>query len=759
MKRNVVLFLLLLCTIGLSGQGFYDIGTINTIEITFEEANWDQILDQLVSEGNEEYHMGSVTINGQVFDSVGVRYKGNSSYNANNVKNPLNIKLDYLIDNQLLQGFGTLKLANGFKDPTFVRETMSYEIARKYFSAGLSNYAEVYINGTHIGLYTNDQDMDKYFMRTSFGSDENLCVKGEIGSGMPPGEMGGVWQYFGSDSTDYFPYYALESDYGWNELVAFLDTLNNHNDQLDNVLNIDRHLWFLAFENLLVNLDGPINNPQNYYIYKDDDGRINPMPWDLNESFGVFTMLQSEGPQTIQKLQRLDPFVNLGNNDYPIISRVLDQPRYRKWYVAHMKTMMSENFSNGWYHERALELQAVIDAAVQADQNKFFSYANFISNVTSPVGGGPNQIVGITQLMETRISYLNALPDFQYEAPVISTLGYFVEDAGPGRMIWFTIETENATEAEVFYRFTDFGRYHGLQLYDDGEHNDGEAGDGLFGGSLNTLNAEVHYYVVAENENAAAFSPARSASSFYTIGFVSDVVINEFMADNESTVADQDGDYDDWIELYNNSLDPLNLGGYYLSDDASEPDQWMFPDTVLQPGEYLIVWADEDEDQAGLHANFKLSASGETLMLSDTLLALLNQVTFGPQKPDTTTGRYPNGVGDFALMLPTFEAQNNEGLVGLYDDEAELTPAGLLAQNYPNPFSRSTTIRFDLEKESEISLRVMNLFGQTLTILATGTVAAGRHEYLWDARDMPAGLYFYRLQAGRQVFVGKMMLK
>ena len=105
----------------------------------------------------------------------------------------------FAIDDQTIDGYGTLKLANVFKDPSFVREALSYEIARKYFPASESNYANVYINGTHLGLYTNDQSVDKFFMRTHFASDENTRVKGELtSSGGPP--TGGVWEYFGEDS-------------------------------------------------------------------------------------------------------------------------------------------------------------------------------------------------------------------------------------------------------------------------------------------------------------------------------------------------------------------------------------------------------------------------------------------------------------------------------------------------------------------------------------------------------------------------------
>lgn len=261
MKSKLFSLLLFFAVVpSLYSQSFYDLNTINTIEITFEQSNWDYLPDQLVSAGNDERLMGAASINGQAYDSIGVRYKGNSSYNSNQVKNPLNIKLDYMIDDQELEGYGTLKLANVYKDPGFLREVLGYEIARKYMPASLANYIRVYINGTYLGLYTSVQDVDKFFMRTHLNGDEGVRIKGEIQDGVQPWQMGGVWEYYGLDSTDYYDYYKMESDFGWNKLLDFIDTLNNHNTYVDQVLNVDRHLWFLAFSNLLVNLDGPINN-------------------------------------------------------------------------------------------------------------------------------------------------------------------------------------------------------------------------------------------------------------------------------------------------------------------------------------------------------------------------------------------------------------------------------------------------------------------------------------------------------------------
>jgi len=85
-KIHFVLLIVFGMINSINSQNFYDINTINTIEITFEESNWDYLLDQLAAAGNEERLVGIVSVNGQVFDSVGIRYKGNSTYNANQVK-------------------------------------------------------------------------------------------------------------------------------------------------------------------------------------------------------------------------------------------------------------------------------------------------------------------------------------------------------------------------------------------------------------------------------------------------------------------------------------------------------------------------------------------------------------------------------------------------------------------------------------------------------------------------------------------------
>lgn len=749
MRKTLGIFILI-CVLSnfLFAQDFYDISTVNNIEITFTESNWDALLDDLASAGLEERLMATVSINGEQFDSVGVRYKGNSSYSADRDKNPFNIKLDYLIDDQDIDGYGSLKLSNNYNDPSFVREVLSYEIARKYMPAPLSNYATVYVNGSYMGLYTSNQDVDKYFMRTHFSSDDNIRVKGEINSSRGPGgpeEMGGVWEYFGTDTTDsdYSDDYTMESDFGWSKLVDFLDTLNNNNTEVSSHLNIDRHLWLLAFENLVVNLDGPINNPQNYYLIEDVSGRFNIIPWDFNESFGVYSNLQTSDMQMMNTsdLQDLDPFVNIDESEYPVISKILSIPEYKKMYVAHMKTIIDENFSNSWYTDRASEIQNIIDADVQADDNKFYTYSDFTDNVTSSVGSfGPppsQSILGIAELMETRIDYLSDVDEFSVQAPEIENPDYSPELPSGGEEIFFTAEFQYATDAYLAYRYDDYSIFTKLPMFDDGNHNDGSSDDGLYGVSFIPESAMVNYYYYATNSDAASFLPVRAEYEFYTLNIPDDIVINEFMASNENCHSDQDGEFEDWIELYNNSDQPVSLSGYFLSDDAGELDQWAFPDTTMAAGSYLIVWADNDESQVGLHAGFKLSSSGESVFLSNSQLSIVDFVNYDLQSTDTTTGRFPNGVGDFTLMMPTYSAENQDVISSI----SELN--NLNINIYPNPVSDILFINLDDESEKDITISVYSALGKCCMQLSS----ENNDKVELNVSSLPTGVYIISIES------------
>ena len=123
------------------------------------------------------------------------------------------------------------------------------------------------------------------------------------------------------------------------------------------------------------------------------------------------------------------------------------------------------------------------------------------------------------------------------------------------------------------------------------------------------------------------------------------LVINEVMAANAQAVEDPHGDFDDWIELHNTSDEVIELSGFSLTDKESKLDKWTSPSgTTIEPQGYLLVWADEDGKQDhGLHANFKLSKSGETLVLSNADGAVVDRVAFEALADDEAYVRQSDG--------------------------------------------------------------------------------------------------------------------
>ena len=144
------------------------------------------------------------------------------------------------------------------------------------------------------------------------------------------------------------------------------------------------------------------------------------------------------------------------------------------------------------------------------------------------------------------------------------------------------------------------------------------------------------------------------------------LVINEFMADNSSTIEDPDepGKHPDWIEIYNPNPMAMDMGGMYLSDDFDAPTKFAIPSGVSIPARgYKVFWADGDTTQGSLHTNFSLSKGGERIRLTAADgVTVLDQIIFGAQTTDVSYGRYPDGTATWGLMASPTPWFANNGL-------------------------------------------------------------------------------------------------
>ena len=167
----------------------------------------------------------------------------------------------------------------------------------------------------------------------------------------------------------------------------------------------------------------------------------------------------------------------------------------------------------------------------------------------------------------------------------------------------------------------------------------------------NVLAAEVHQAATAGGDMIFGASLEATAT-----GVSGDLVLNEVMAINRSSVTNA-GKNPDWIELFNNGAEAMDLGGLTLSDNPLVPAKYVFPqNTLIPPQGHLVIWCDKEAAAPGLHTGFALSGDGQAVTLFRLTAAgysVVDSISFGLQIADFTIGRVPDGIGAWQLNAPT----------------------------------------------------------------------------------------------------------
>ena len=762
---------------GENASGFYDPTEVHEISLEFGQANWWQLLTDNYDSGTDL--LATCFIDGVRYDSVGVRFKGETSYFRNNTeKKSFNVTLDYIIDGQDVDGYNTFNLNCGWEDNSSMREVLYNNVGHHYYMSLKANYANLTINGQNWGPYQSVQQFDSDFIREWYLSNDGSIWRatssrprggggGPGGGGGGPGGGGGggnfgagtsTLNYNGPDSTDYLLDYVLrrtEQENPWADLIAATDVLNNEpletlEPALAQVLDIDKACWFLAQENIWADDDGYINKGgSDYFVYfEPESGRIVPMEYDGNSVLG---------DQAIN----WGPFYRQDDEDFPLINRMLAVPEIRQRYLAHVRVILEDYFTEAFTGARIDAYAALLEDLVEADPKKFYTvnqWRTAIADLRADVSTRRNLLLNAPEVMNgvsleiADVSY--ATNGVQYQSPTPDEAIDVVANVGGGEI----------NKVILHYGTGLTGPFNQTDMFDDGQHNDGAAGDGIYGAAVPPL-AEARYgryYIEAVANDAArsvTFEPkgAEHDVFFYqsdnTSAIAGDLVINEFMASNDTTQADQDGEFDDWVELFNNTDQAISLAGFHLSDDADNPTKFTFPaGTSIGANDYLIVWTDGDTDQEGLHTDFKLSAGGEAVLLFDGDTALVDKIDFPEQTTDISYGRFPNGTGDFAEMTPTFGAENNDGTVRTLFPEV----LDLHLSVAPNPADGPVVLSLNEPYTKDLEVQLISSDGRRLL---RNQITRGATALSIDASRMPAGMYYLNVSDGAAARTLRLIVK
>lgn len=713
----------MLFTGGNPSLGLYDSSIIRSIYLDFSQSNyWNLLLGNYNSKTEIPVTM---TVDNVVYDSVGVRFKGNTSYmlTGNSQKKPFNISVNYHHDNQRLMGYKTLNLNNNQGDQSFLREIFYLHQIRKYVPAAKACFVHLYLNNADWGIYTHVQQLNKDFLKEWFLSSDGINWRADKPDSLQGGSPGAGWgdgtaalNYLGADTHSYQQYYNLKSsevNNPWDKLRDGCNVLNSTPlAQLPTILpdyfDIDRVLWFLAAENAFADDDSYImKGKMDYYVYYEaETGRLTPIEYDGN------SVLSSQAATW-------SPFKNETNVNYPLLNKVLAVPEWRQRYLAHLRTIMQESMDATSCAAIIDNYKSQIDALYSADPKKLYTYTQMQTGVNS-----------LKNVINNRRNYLLAHAEVNQSAPVISSSVRYNSsmqawiDPLPFEDVVVTAQISSSNGislAYLYYAVGLVGNFNRVLLHDDGMHNDGQAGDGVYGAVIpgQAGGQWIRFYIEAKSGNSyqtASYLPSGAEHNVFicmvqpSVSYISGVVINELMADNGSFIQDPAGEYDDWFELYNTTANSVDLGGCFLSDKTNNPGKWRIPDSTIIPAHaYLIFWADENGSQGPMHTNFKLSTSGEAIILSDSNLNVIDSVVFGPQTTDMSYARVPNGTGPWVIQLPTFNA-SNDGPVGI---EPSINQTSASFTLYPNPASNSFVIQPSIHAMGE-TLDVYNSQGKRM---------------------------------------------
>ncbi len=715
----------------------------------------------------------------ETIDSIGFRLRGNTS----RVSKKKSFKISF---NSFKQGFDfhgmeKLNLNGEHNDPSIIRSKLCFDHYKTVgYTASRANHVQVFINGVYYGLYINVEHIDEEFIKKNFADDS-----GNLWKCLYPADL----TYKGSDPSIYInlnnngtPVYELktnEQQMDFSKLVRLITILNNTPanslpDSIESVIDITGVLKYFAMNVMTGSWDDYWALMNNYYLYHEPVKDIfHIIPYDYDNSFGVdwFNIdWTTANPYNFPKVV---------SGPRPLAEKLIANAQYRNLYTHFIEFFRTKVYSLNLWESRIDSIKSMITPSALADTFRSldwgFNVNDFHNSYSST--GYSNQHVkfGLKQFVTLRnnssysqLSYLSA-------KPIVYKIDYEPKRPSPTDSIRVYVSAfSNVGLSEVKIQFTrtgstspefypmQFSPIQNTKIVDEADRYVGVIPPLGAGGS-----GKFSIYV-KDSQNQFQFYPRKNQINISAVPqAASDVVINEFLADNVNSFPDPSGEQDDWLELYNPTANAVLLTGRYLTDNPTNLTKWKFnqPSLYLNPGQFLVVWCDEDLTQPGLHANFKLSKSGEYIALVDTNgVSILDSIYFGPQKTDTSFGRYPNGSTTWLFMNPTPGSSN---FVTHISDESNLFSEFQLEQNYPNPFNPSTNIRYSIPCVGArcivpVQLKIYDVLGNEVATLVNEHKPAGSYEVEFDASsgigNLASGMYFYRLQAGNFVETKKMLL-
>ena len=742
----------------------YDDSDLAYIHITIDPEDLEWMYDNVESDSMHlaTFQFQNSFIN-ETIDSIGFRLRGNTSRGS--AKKSFKVDFNHFISGRDFYDVQKLNLNGEHNDPSIIRSKLCWDFYQDIgMKSSRASHVTLYINNEYFGLYISIEHIDDTFLTRNFENDN-----GNLWKCIWPADL----TYRGSDAEDYHPYYSEtrpyelktnKNEYDYVKLARLINVIHETPDSLEMVLDIKTTLQYLAMNVLTGSWDDYRFLRNNFYLYHNpDDDLIYWLPFDYDNSFGIdwFNIDWST----------IDPYeyAVIDDDSRPLTDYLFSQPRYRNLFshflqfynqnLFHLDSIYEtlNNFSDNLYSAAEYDIYRTLDYGFS--MNDFlYSYGSDYENA--------HVKQGILEFIAQRKESLNNQIIFDgydpiiYESSIEQNIVMLGESITVTASIWGNVEN-----AQFFYRHTNDEEWNSVPFTFNPitENKKVEDHDLWLAEFIPLESGNYDWYALASNDIYEEKFPVYDYRSFEVLSSITNqsVLLNEVLAKNVTTNLDEAGEYDDWIELWNDSDVQADLANHYLTDKSDNLTKWKFPDSSTQilPNEYILVWCDEDQDQGSLHTNFKLSSGGEFLALvHPDGVTILDSITFPSQQEDISYGRVlTQGYTDQWDFLSPSPGSSNTSLHLSNDlsiNSFELNSV------YPNPFNANFQISLNIKEElSPIKIDIISLTGRTVEskIIYPSSLGYNSISMRMD-NNHASGSYFLRIKKGNNLISKKVIL-
>ncbi len=744
----------------------FDDSEVAVVEITIDPTalEWMYGFDNLQS---DSLHIASMHFKNsfidETIDSIGFRLRGNTSRHSQ--KKSFKVSFNTYGSGGNFYGLEKLNLNGEHNDPSIARSKICWDLFEEIgMKASRAAHAAVYINEEYYGLYVNVEHIDEEFIKKNFSDDSGKLWKCIYKADLT---------YQGTDQSVYANplvagfNYDLKADpdeQDYSELIHFIDLLNNTPetelaDSVDAYLNIKNAMKYFAFNLYTGSWDDYRFLSNNYYLYLNTAGGLfDIIPYDYDNTFGIdwFSV----------DWARIDPYnyPALNGDPRPLSGKLLAIDKFRNLYTHFLQVMDEKIYALPMWESDLNAVRTRLVTYALQDTYRTLDYGFTMNDFDNSFKSQPysNQHVkrGIKEFVNERHSSLPAKLSYTEAEPYIYNVTVHPANPGPDDSVYvyvYAFGYPEISEMKIHYHPGNLTEIEDIEIYNSplNNSNNPEEND-IWIAVIPPLgpNSSGRFSITAKSDFGDPVSYRNTTVIEINSGglVTNQVLLNELMARNHSVLQDEQGEYDDWVELYNPGDTSFSLLNTFITDSRSNLTKWRFSnDVTIDPGETLILWCDDDTLDGPLHTGFKLDGDGEFLALVNSNgIDFIDSVSFGEQRDDISWGRDLNDSNLWGFMSPTPGEFNT--VVSIKDCEKSI-PEEFAVTAYPNPFNPATTIEFDIYQQSEVVINIYNILGEVVWHNHAGNHPQGKYTVRWEGTNnngakLSSGLYIVNVDAG-----------